>query len=181
MLPPKGQIEFILRVVPDAKSIGIVYNPAEANSVSIVENMQKLLPEYGLTVFTAAAPRTVDVGSAARSLAGKVDVFYATTDNNVVSAIEALIRVGEETQTPVIASDPPSAARGAVAVLGVDFKKLGNQTGEIVLRIFNGENPGDIAPQTQETLQLNLNLKAAGRQGVTFSEDLLADADVIIE
>ncbi|RTL27406.1 MAG: ABC transporter substrate-binding protein, partial [Rhodocyclaceae bacterium] len=77
------QIELIKRVTPAAKRVGIVYNPGEANSVVVVEQLRELLPKQGMSLVEAAAPRSVDVGSAARSLIGKADVFYTSTDNNV--------------------------------------------------------------------------------------------------
>ena len=174
------QIELIQEIVPEVKKIGMVYNPGEANSVAVVEAFKKLLPEHGLELVEAAAPRTVDVRNAALSLAGKVDVIYTNTDNNVVSAYEALAKVGNDTKTPLIASDTDSVKRGAIAALGVDYRDLGQQTGRIVVRILNGEEPGSIAPQTSENLQLFINVTAAEKQGVLLSESLLLRATEII-
>lgn len=181
MLELDRQIDLILRIVPDAKRIGMVYNPSEANSVAVVRDLQALLEQRELTLVTAAAPRSVDVGSAARSLVGKVDVFYTNTDNNIVSAFEAMASVADEAQVPLIASDPDSVARGASAALGVDYKDIGRQAGRIAIRIFNGEAPGTIAPQTSENLQLLINPGAAQRQGITLPEDLLNEATQIID
>jgi len=181
MLEVKPQIELILRVMPNVKRIGMVYNPAEANSVAVVKTLEELLPQYGLKLVTAAAPRTVDVGSAGRSLVGKVDVFFVNTDNNVVSAVEALVKVGQDTQIPVFAADGQVVMRGAVAAVGIDYKDIGRQAGRIILRIFDGEKPGDIAPQVMENPLLYVNPGAAKLQGLTFTDDLIADADVVIK
>ena len=174
------QMELIKQVVPEAKRIGIVYNPGEANSVAVVEALKEILPQYDLTLVEAAAPRSVDVGSAARSLVGKVDVIYTNTDNNVVSAYEALVKVGNDMQIPLIASDTDSVKRGAIAALGVNYHDLGLQTGRIVVRILEGEKPGDIKPQTSENIQLFINLAAAEKQGVTLSEELIESATEVI-
>ena len=174
------QMELVKQVVPEAKRIGIVYNPGEANSVAVVEALKEILPQYDLTLVEAAAPRSVDVGSAARSLVGKVDVIYTSTDNNVVSAYEALVKVGNDMQIPLIASDTDSVKRGAIAALGVNYHDLGLQTGRIVVRILEGEKPGDIKPQTSENIQLFINLAAAEKQGVTLSEDLIESATEVI-
>ena len=174
------QMELVKQVVPEAKRIGIVYNPGEANSVAVVEALKEILPQYDLTLVEAAAPRSVDVGSAARSLVGKVDVSYTNTDNNVVSAYEALVKVGNDMQIPLIASDTDSVKRGAIAALGVNYHDLGLQTGRIVVRILEGEKPGDIKPQTSEYIQLFINLAAAEKQGVTLSEDLIESATEVI-
>ena len=174
------QIDLIKEIIPDAKKVGIVYNPGEANSVAVVEALKKQLPEHGMELVEAAAPRTVDVRNAALSLAGKVDVIYTNTDHNVVSAYEAMAKVGNDTKTPLIASDTDSVKRGAIAALGVDYHDLGVQTGRIVARILDGEKPGDIAPQTSDNLQLFINVTAAEKQGVLLSEELLLRATQII-
>src|SRR5699024_11194176 len=97
------QVELIQKILPDAKRVGMVYNPGEANSVVVVERLRELLPKSGMSLVEATAARTVDVGAAARSLVGKVDVIYTNTDNNVVSAYEALVKVGNDAQIPLIA------------------------------------------------------------------------------
>ena len=99
------QMALLKQIVPQAKRVGMVYNPGEANSVVVVKQLKALLPQLGLTLVEASAPRSVDVGSAARSLAGKVDVIYTNTDNNVVSAYEALVKVANDVRIPLIAAD----------------------------------------------------------------------------
>ncbi|GGJ92731.1 hypothetical protein GCM10009304_18220 [Pseudomonas matsuisoli] len=175
------QMELVKRIVPDAKRVGMVYSPGEANSVVVVKRLKELLPSMGLELVEAAAPRTVDVGSAARSLAGKVDVIYTNTDNNVVSAYESLVKVGIDTKTPLIASDTDSVKRGAIAALGIDYRDLGEQTGRMVVRILEGEKPGAIKPETSSNLSLWVNTTAAERQGVTLSQDVLDSAAEIIK
>ena len=174
------QMELVKQIVPGAKRIGMVFNPGEANSVAVVTALKAILPQYDLTLVEAAAPRSVDVGTAARSLVGKVDVIYTNTDNNVVSAYEALVKVGNDIKIPLIASDTDSVKRGATAALGVNYRELGQQTGRIVVRILNGEKPGDIKPETSEKIQLFVNLAAAEKQGVTLSQEMIDSAAEVI-
>lgn len=175
------QIELIKKVVPDAKRVGMVYNPGEANSVVVVKRLRELLPEAGMTLVEATAARTVDVGAAARSLVGKVDVIYTNTDNNVVSAYEALVKVGNDTKLPLIASDTDSVKRGAIAALGVNYRDLGVQTGKMVVRILKGEKPGDIASETSSKLELYVNPAAAKAQGVTLTEAFIGSATEVVQ
>lgn len=159
----------------------MVFNPGEANSVVVLEQMRELLPKHGMSLVDAAAPRSVDVGSAARSLIDKVDVFYTSTDNNVVSAYEALVKVGMDAKIPLVAADTDSVARGAVAAYGMDYKAIGVQTGEMVVRILKGEKPGDMASETSNKLSLHVNPGSAQKQGVTLPEDLVKEAAKVIE
>jgi putative ABC transport system substrate-binding protein len=175
------QIDLIKRVAPDAKRVGMVFNPGEANSIVVLEQMREALPKHGMSLVEAAAPRSVDVGSAARSLIGKADVFYTSTDNNVVSAYEALVKVGMDAKIPLVAADVDSVARGAVAAYGMDYRGLGVQTGKIVARILKGEKPGDIASETSNKLELHVNPGAAGKQGITLSDELVKSAAKVIQ
>jgi len=179
-LPLEQQIALIKRVVPNAKTVGMVYNPGEANSVVVVKALKVLLAKNGMTLKEAAAPRTVDIAPAAKSLIGKVDVIYTNTDNNVVSAYEALVKVADDAKIPLVASDTDSVKRGAIAALGIDYSDLGHQTGKVVVRILKGEKPGAIASETSNKLQLFVNPAAAQKQGVTLSADLLKDATTVV-
>jgi len=180
-LPLVEQVELIQRIVPNARRVGMVYSPGEANSVVVVEQLRALLPKHGLELVEAAAARTVDVGAAARSLVGKVDVIYTNTDNNVVSAYEALVKVGTDAKLPLIASDTDSVKRGAIAALGVNYFDMGVQTGEQVVRILRGEKPGAMPSETSARLELHVNPKAAKAQGVTLSDALIQSAARVVE
>lgn len=176
MLDPVKQVEVIKRVVPEAKRVGVVYNPGEANSVSALNNLKGELQKAGLTLVEAAAPRSVDVAPAAKSLIGKIDVMYTTTDNNVVSVFESLAKVCNDAKIPLIASDTGSVKRGAVAALGVNFYDMGRQTGKVVARILKGEKAGEIASSPVKNLELYVNTSAAQKQGVTLSPEFLKSA-----
>ncbi|EJN03316.1 ABC transporter substrate-binding protein [Herbaspirillum sp. YR522] len=175
------QLELIKKIVPAAKRVGMVYNPGEANSAVVVKAFKELLGKSGMTLVEAAAPRSVDVGSAAKSLIGKVDVIYTNTDNNVVSAYEALVKVGNDAKIPLVASDTDSVKRGAIAALGVNYYDLGRQTGKVVVRVLKGEKPGDIASATSSKLELFVNTGAAQKQGVTLSPELVKSAKTVIK
>ena len=175
------QMELIKQVVPNAKRIGMVYNPGEANSVVVVNEFKKLLPAHGITLVEAAAPRTVDISSAAKSLIGKVDAIYTNTDNNVVSAYEALVKVGNDADIPLVASDPDSVKRGAIAALGINYYDLGLQTGAMVIDVLKGKAPGEMPSQMGATVELHVNLDAAAKQGVTLSPQLIKSAANVIQ
>jgi len=181
MLELDRQMELLKKVVPQAKRVGMVYNPGEPNSVVVVKALKELLPTLGMELVEAAAPRSVDVSSAARSLVGKADVIYTSTDNNVVSSYEALVKVGQEAKLPLVASDTDSVKRGAIAALAVNYREMGEQTGRMVARILNGEKPGTIKPETSAKLELYVNPSAAQKQGVTLSEELLQSAAHVVE
>ncbi|AOJ02992.1 MULTISPECIES: ABC transporter substrate-binding protein [Burkholderia] len=180
-LPLDRQVALIKRVVPKAKTVGMVYSPGEANSVVVVKALKEILAKQGMALKEAAAPRTVDIAPAAKSLIGKVDVIYTNTDNNVVSAYESLVKVANEAKIPLVAGDTDSVKRGGVAALGINYGDLGRQTGKVVARILKGEKPGAIASETSSNLELFVNADAAAKQGVTLAPDLVKEAKTVIK
>ncbi len=180
-LPLAPQIDLLLKVKPGAKRVGYVYSPGEVNSVVVLKELKAELAKRGMTVVEAAAPRTVDIPSATKSLVGKVDVIYTSTDNNVVSAYEAMVRVAQEAKLPLVASDPGSVKRGATAALGMNYYDMGRQAGKMVDKILKGTKPGTIAPETGNKLALVVNPEAAKKQGVPLSNDLIKQATEVVK
>lgn len=180
-LPYEPQIELMRQIIPDLKNVGYVYSPGEVNSTITLKNLKEKLSPLGINVHEAPAQRSNDIAMAARSLEGRVDMIYTSTDNNVVSAYEALYQVAKESKIPLIASDTSSVKRGAIAALGVDYYALGRETGKIVARILNGENAGEIPVYTPQALNLYVSPKNAAEQGITLPQALIDEAKEVIE
>ncbi len=181
MLPIDSQVKLVQQLVPNLKNLGFVYSPGEINSTAIKSSLEQALLPLHLNLVAAPATRTSDITEAARSLKGKVDAIYTSTDNNVVSAYESLYKVAVENKIPLIASDPDSVRRGAVAALGVNFEQMGHQTGQMVIKILNGTPAGDIAPEKMAKLELAINKKSAKLMGVTIPAELEKEASIVIE
>lgn len=173
------QLELIKELNPDAKSIGIVYSSGEVNSEVQVDAVKEAASGLGLEVKEATVSVAGEVQQAAQSL--DVDAFYIPTDNNVVSALSSLIQVAESKKILTIAAEGDSVRNGAVATWGIDYEKLGYQTGEMAVKILNGEaEPADMPVETQTTMNLYVNEAAAERMGVGLPEGFLEKADVEI-
>ena len=181
MLALDKQMDLVKQVVPGAKRVGMVYNPGEANSVVVVKELKQLLPKMGMTLVEASAPRSVDVSSAARCHDTAAAEIYTNTDNNVVSAYESLVKVGQEAKVPLVASDTDSVKRGAIAALGINYRDLGEQTGRMVVRLLKGEKPGDIKPEVSTKMELFVNPGAAEKQGVKLSDALVKSATQVVQ
>ena len=180
-LPLEPQVELIKAVVPTVKNVGFVYSPGEVNSTIVLKELQAVLDKDGIKVVAAPAQRTTDISTAVKSLQGRVDVIYTSTDNNVVSAYESMYQAAVQTKIPLIASDTSSAERGAVAALGGDYYGMGRQTGKLVVRILEGEKAGNIPSEKPQKTQLYVNLKAAKQQGATLPQSMIDSATKVIE
>lgn len=181
MLPLDEHLDLIRAFLPQAKKIGVPYNPGEANAVSLIATLKKVAPAAGFEIVTAAANKSSDVLSASQSLVGKVDAIYTLTDNTIVSAFESVAKVGMDNKIPVFAADVDSVGRGAVAAVGFDYYDLGLQTADLVAAILKGEKPGSLATRTASSSKLAVNKKAAVAMGVTIPDAVLKRATEVIE
>ena len=174
------QIDFMKKIVPNVKSVGYIYSPSEINSTVVLKNLQIHLSKQNISLVAIPAQRTADISTAANTLKGKVDLIYTTTDNNVVSAYESLVKFANENKIPLLASFPDAIERGAVAAYGMSYYDVGRQSGKLVVRILKGEKPGSIAPELGQTLRLVINTDAAKKQGVNLSPEIIQSAYKII-
>ena len=181
-LSPIGKhLDLIREITPSAKRIGVPYNPGEANAVTLVNLLKEKAPIKEIEIITAAAPKSADVQSAAQSLVGKVDVIYVPTDNTIVTALEAVVKVGIDNKIPVYAGDTDSVPRGAAAALGFNYYDVGRQTGKMVARILKGEKPGDMAVEGVEITELHVNPGSAAKMGLTIPPDVVKRAKTVVK
>jgi len=181
MSPVAEHIALIKEILPDVKSIGYLYNSGEANSVSLLAVLKTEAEKAGLKVVESAATKSAEVQGAARALVGRADVIYVPTDNTIISALEGAVAVAEEAKLPLFTADTDSVNRGSIAALGFNYYDVGKQTGDIVVRILKGENPGDIAVKVAAGSDLVVNKKAAEKMGVTLPESVLKRANRVVE
>ena len=190
MNPVSEQLDLLLKLVPNAKTIGTIYCSSEVNSQLQVELLKKAAAAKGITVKEATVSTVNDIQQAARSLAGDVQAarslagdvqaVYVPTDNVLASAIPTLISVTEEAKLPVICGEGGMVRAGGLATLGVDYYQLGFQTGVMAADILSGKaKPADMAIQAQKEFKPTINLKEAAKIGLKVPEDLLKGADVI--
>lgn len=175
--PIEQQLELLQQLVPDAKSIGIVYASGEVNSQVQVDEVTKTAEPLGLSVNTQTVTTVNEIQQAVEAL-GDVDVIYVPTDNMVVSGISSLVQVAEQKQIPVIGAESGTVEGGALATLGIDYTELGRQTGEMALRILqDGEDPATMPVETATEFTYVINEDAAERQGVEIPQEILDKAE----
>jgi len=146
-----------------------------------VATLKELSGPMGFTVVEATAAKTADVYTAAKSLVGRVDAVFIPTDNTIVSALESVLKVGTQNKLPIFAADVDSVERGAVAAMGFDYYKHGYQTGIMAKKILEGTSPATLPVESQDELQLQINLKAAKAMGAEPPQSLLDIATKIYE
>ena len=180
MNPVEQQLDLLLKLVPNAKSVGTIYCSSEVNSQLQIEILKKAAAAKGVTVKEATVSNVNDIQQAARSLVGKVQAIYVPTDNVLASAMPTLVSVTEEAKLPVICGEGGMVKAGGVATLGVDYYKLGFQAGEMAADILGGKSkPADMAIQAQKEFKAMVNVKEAEKIGLKVPEDVMKGAELV--
>ncbi len=178
----KPQVEFIKEVLPDVKVLGTAYNAGEVNAVVQAEELNKIAPQYGLTIVEATAASTADVYAAGMSLVGRCDAVWIPTCNTVGGVgIESIIKVGEENRLPVFGSAVGMIETGLVGGASVDYYWVGKQAGYMAARILRGETIIATIPPIKSAVSTIVYPAAAERMGVTIPQAVIDKADIVIE
>jgi len=180
VLPLQKRVALIKQISPQARRVGVIYNPTDASSVAAVKEFQESLSGSGLIAIELTVLRPLEVGSAARSLIEKVDVFQTFLDPTVNQAYAALAQVANDARIPLLGWDVKDVRAGAVAALDLTAQDLGSAAGRLALRVLRGAKPGAIAPEIIAQPPLYVNMQAATKQSVTFSPALLKIARPLV-
>ncbi|MBK0422122.1 ABC transporter substrate-binding protein [Leucobacter sp. CSA2] len=179
LAPLEDQLKMIKQIKPDAKKIGIVYASGEVNSEVQVKAAKEAAKGLDLEIVTKTVTTANDIAQATEAL-GDVDAIYVPTDNMVVAGIGSLIQVAEAKKIPVIGAESGTVKGGAVATLGIDYTKLGEQTGKMAIKILkDGGKPADTPVELSKDFAYVVNPEAAKRMGVEIPKEILDKAETI--
>lgn len=173
------QFELLKKLVPNAKNVGVLYNSSESNSEVQLENIKKALPSFNMEMTAVGVTSVNEIPQALSSMFGKIDVLYVPTDNLIASAISLISNECFKKKVPVIGSEKGQVESGALATNGIDYYKLGFQTGLMAVDVINGKKVSDIPVTTLSELQLVINTDAAKKLGIQVPEDILSKAEKI--
>lgn len=164
------QINLIKKVLPKAKTIGILYTQSEPNSVVQKDEAKRLLEEKGFTVVEKTILDSNNVKAAAESLMAEVDMVFVPTDNIISSTMETVKQVSIKHKVPVFGGSTEMIAVGGLYNYGTNYEELGRQTARMLIRVLKGERPENIAVELPEKLELHTNQEMADALGIDISK-----------
>lgn len=164
------QINLIKKVLPKAKTIGILYTQSEPNSVVQKDEAKRLLEEKGFAVVEKTILDSNNVKAAAESLMAEVDMVFVPTDNIISSTMETVKQVSIKHKVPVFGGSTEMIAVGGLYNYGTNYEELGRQTARMLIRVLKGEKPENIAVELPEKLELHTNKEMADALGIDISK-----------
>lgn len=176
-LPVEAQLQMIRDILPDAKTIGIIYTTSEANSVAAIKEYEEKVGDYGFELVTKGVTAISEVGLAAEDLLTKVDCISNLTDNTVVSALATVLDKANEAKIPVFGSEIEQVKIGCLAAEGIDYVELGKTTGRMAAKVLKGEaKASELSFKQISEAGLYINTKAAENLGITIDSELVGKA-----
>lgn len=179
MNPISEQINLLQQILPEAKTVAVLYCSSESNSYVQYQAAKAEIESKGMTCIEQTISEVSELKSAVESLKGKADALYIPTDNVIADAMTTAAAAANEVKIPIITGEGGMVKDGGLATYGIDYFQLGKQTAEMAVEIIkDGKNPKDMPVQFQnaDTLEISVNTDTAAALGITLPEDVLAKA-----
>ncbi|MGC5327403.1 ABC transporter substrate binding protein [Brevibacillus sp. SYSU BS000544] len=175
------QLELIQKFMPAIKKIGVLYTTSEVNSEVQVKELEEAAQAKGIEVVRSGISSITEIQLGTQTLVDQVEAILIPIDNSVVSSFDGVLMVAEKAKIPVFASDIDTVKRGAVATYGIDYYKMGKQTGQMAARVLKGQKVADTPVEVSKETDLIINEKAAGTFGLQISDELKKEAKEIVK
>lgn len=173
MAPVAEQLALLKKLAPRTETIGFIYNSSEANSQLQVNIAEEEASKLGLSTVRMSVTNTNDVAQTMQALVGRVDALYIPSDNTLSAAMATVGSIAKENRIPVVTGSAAAAMVGGLGTVGIDYYKLGQQTADMAIDIFeNGAEPQTMPVQTQSDTQIFINEEMAEAIGITIPEEL---------
>jgi len=175
--PIRQGLELIRETLPGARRVGTLWSPSERNSEYYLDLARAAAADLGFEIIAVPVANPSEILlSAERLVTKKIDVLYPISDNMINASFESLGKVADENRIPLFGGFLLSTRNGASAAVGWDFEDMGYRSGQLAVRIKNGESPARIPFEAMSDVKVTINPEAARRQGVTFPAAVLKRA-----
>lgn len=173
MSPIKEQIDLLMKLAPDAKTVGVLYTSSEDNSILQARMAKEAIEAAGLKYEEVTVSNSNEVQQATQAIVDKCDAIYIPTDNVFASAMPVVNGIAGQSKTPVITGETGMAMAGGLASLGINYYDLGYQTGLMGVKILKGEaEPASMPIETASKFNYVINGTVAEEIGTVIPDDL---------
>lgn len=177
LIPVEKQLDLIKVMLPEAASVGILYNTSEPNSETQIALYQEASAAYGVEIVAIGVTAANEIPLAAERLAAQVDCIVNLTDNLIVENLPVVLDRANAAGIPVFGSEEEQVKNGCLASEGLDYVALGRQTGAMAARVLSGEDISTIGSEYVEESKLTINQAVADALGITVPAELAERAE----
>lgn len=172
LTPVKEQISLLKKILPDAKTVGVLYCTAESNSEIQAKMAKEAIEAAGMTAVDYTVSSSNEIQTVVTSMVGKVDAIYAPTDNTIAAGMTTVAMIANENKIPTICGEEGMVKAGGLATYGIDYYELGYLTGKQAVKILT--EGADVSKMPIEYLplekcKLSVNEETAKTLGIDLS------------
>ncbi|HCW53973.1 MAG TPA: ABC transporter substrate-binding protein [Clostridium sp.] len=175
-VPVEDQVKLMKKLLPDTKTIGVIYNTSETNSVVQVDELKSAVEKEGLVVKEIGVTNVNEINQNLTSALGEIDVLYTPTDNTVASAYSLVGKLCLDANKPIIGAEEAVVMKGGLATIGIDYYKLGKEAGYKAAEILDGKKPSDVEITILSEMAFTINEDVAKKLNITIPEEINKDA-----
>ena len=173
LTPVAAQIALLKKIVPNAKTVGLMYCSSEANSIFQINLAKEACEANGLSYIEGSVSNSNEIQQVTQSLVGKVDAFYVPTDNMLAAGMANVAMVANEAKLPVICGEDGMVVSGGLATYGINYYELGKLTAVQAVKIFKeGANPAEMPIEYVDKFDFSFNQATKDAIGIEFPEGL---------
>ena len=176
----KQQLELLLKLNPNIKNLGVIYNSSEQNSKIQVEDLKKAAKELGINVVEKSIVQANEIPQAADNLVREADAIYLPTDNLVASVVSLITEKATTAKKIVFGAEAAHVKGGALITQGVSYYEIGKEAGKMAIDILkNGKKPNEIKFKTMPLNEIVVNAKTLAALGISLPEDVKSKAKLV--
>lgn len=178
----EDQIKLLFELNPQAKSVGLLWNTSEDNSVVQINLAKDICKKYNLETFTQPVTNSTEFKMATeRLIADGIDAIYLPSDNMIASNIKAVTNLTNQAGIPAICAVTDMVKDGGTITLGLDYFRLGIQTANQAIRYLRDNvKIIDIKVETFNDFDLVINKTVCDNFKIFVPKSLLERADILV-
>lgn len=179
MVSMEKQLSLLTTLVPDIKTLGVIYNSSEANSLAQVQELKKEAEKNAIDIKEISVTTVNEINQNLNAAIGSIDALYAPTDNTVASAYDLVGNICVNKNIPILCGEEAGVSKGGLCSIGIDYFKLGKEAGYKAAEILNGTKPSDIEISTLSDMSITINTDVAEKLNITIPEDINTKANKV--
>ncbi|WP_346677788.1 ABC transporter substrate-binding protein [uncultured Brachyspira sp.] len=173
LTPVEAQIELLKEIIPNVKTVGLLYCSSEQNSVFQINIAKKKLDSMGIKYIDIAISNLNEIQQVIQNVIGKVEAIYTPTDNMIANGMATVALMTEPAKLPVICGEGGMTMLGGTATYGINYYELGKLTSTQAVSILKGDKKTAEMPiEYLQKFDLVVNTNMIESIGLTIPESL---------
>lgn len=174
-------LEKALEIDPNLKTLGVLYNKGETNSVTNVQKAKDFALKHNIKIEEVTITSLNEAQSAIDVLTQKCDAIFSPNDNTVASAMNVVATACKKAKIPFYVGADSMVQDGGFLSVGITYDDLGKETANMVDRVLKGTDVSSIPVKVfKDNLKIFVNEKTMKELDIKLPENIQNDESLMI-